>query len=173
MSASRRKYSAAGGWLFLGLVVIVYVLFAIVNPASTIEALRFFARVMQKVYPALGLVFVLLFVAHLLLRPAWIKRYLGRESGLRGWLTAVVAGVLSLGPVYTWYALLGELRGKGVRPGLMGAFLYGRAIKLPLLPVMIHYFGLGYTLVLSAYLLLFSVINGLVLERLLLRQPAR
>jgi hypothetical protein len=34
---------------------------------------------------------------------------------------------------------------------------------------MIHYFGLAYTLVLVAYLLLFSLLNGMAIEKLLTR----
>jgi len=36
-----------------------------------------------------------------------------------------------------------------------------------LLPLMIHYFGLVYTLILCLYLVIFAVINGLVVEKLL------
>lgn len=32
------------------------------------------------------------------------RAWLGRGSGLRGWLLAVLAGVISTRPVYTWYA---------------------------------------------------------------------
>jgi zinc transporter ZupT len=89
------------------------------------------------------------------------------HSGLTGWLLAVLAGVISTGPVYTWYALLAELRGKGMRIALVAVVLYARAIKLPLLA---HYFGLRYMLVLSLLIAGFSIVNGLLKERLL-RQP--
>ena len=75
--------------------------------------------------------------------------------------------MLSVGPVYAWYALLGEMRGKGMRSALIATFLYSRALKLPLLPLMIHYFGVAYTLVLSVYLLVFAIIGGLVHERIM------
>ena len=52
------------------------------------------------------------------------------------------AGVVSLGPMYLWYHMLGELKEKGVRTPLLAAFLYSRAVKIPMLPVMAHYFGL-------------------------------
>ena len=53
-----------------------------------------------------------------------------------------------------------------MRTGLMSVFLYNRAIKLPLLPLLIHYFGLIYTLILFGYLILFSWPAGLLLELL-------
>jgi hypothetical protein len=50
---------------------------------------------------------------------------------------------------------------------LIATFLYSRAVKLPLLPLMIHYFGFTYTLVLCIYLVIFAVINGILVEKLL------
>jgi uncharacterized membrane protein YraQ (UPF0718 family) len=163
----KQKRSAAGGWLFLAVVLTGYALSFLLSPDSTTEAFAFFRRIMRQVLPVLGLVFLLLFIANVLLTPGKINRYLGNESGLKGWLTSVVAGILSMGPVYAWYAVMAELQQKGMRTALIATFLYSRAIKLPLLPLMIYYFGLSYTLVLCSYLLVFSVINGILVERLL------
>jgi hypothetical protein len=78
----------------------------------------------MKVLPTLALVFVLLFLANLVTDQPWIERGLASRPGLHGWLNAVVAGVLASGSLYVWYALVGELRQKGIRPGLAAAFLY-------------------------------------------------
>ena len=74
--------------------------------------------------------------------------------------------MLAAGPIYAWYALLRDLREKGMRASLAAVFLYSRAIKLPLLPLMIHYFGIAYTLVLCLYLLAFSIISGIMMMKL-------
>jgi len=39
-----------------------------------------------------------------------------------------------------------------MRASLAAVFLNSRALKLPFLPLMIHYFGIAYTLVLCLYL---------------------
>ena len=124
-----------------------------------------FTQLLDKVLPALALVFVLFFAVDLLLDPKRVEKYLGRRSGIPGWLTAILAGILSTGPVYAWYAVLHDLRQKGMRTSLVAAMLYSRAIKLPLLPLLVHYFGLGYTIVLVSYLIGFSIIGGLLMER--------
>jgi hypothetical protein len=95
---------------------------------------------------------------------------MGRDSGLRGWSLAIVGGILSVGPIYAWYALLRDLRTKGMRTALIAVFLYNRGIKLPLLPLMIHYFGLAYTLVLAIYMTLFSLLNGILVEKIVERR---
>jgi uncharacterized membrane protein YraQ (UPF0718 family) len=123
-------------------------------------------QLLERVLPVLFIVFLLIFIINLLLNPAWIEKYLGHGSGKTGWLVAIVGGVLSTGPVYPWYALLRELGDKGMKASLAAVFLYSRAVKLPLLPLLIHYFGLKYTLVLLGYLLIFSIASGLAMERL-------
>jgi len=159
-----------GGWLFLAGVILAHGATALVEPDLARRALASFVAMLREVAPVLVLVFVLMFLAERFLTPARTRAWLGRGSGLRGWLLAVVAGVISTGPVYSWYALLAELRDKGMRTALVAVLLYARAIKLPLLPLLAHYFGLRYMLVLSLLIAGFSIVNGLVMERLL-RQP--
>jgi uncharacterized membrane protein YraQ (UPF0718 family) len=164
--SEKRKRRGLGGWLFLTLVVVTYGLVGLVEPEATTQAVTFFLQVMWQVLPVLGLVFILLFIANLLLEPKWIKRYLGSGAGLKGWVAAVIGGILSVGPIYVWYAVLSDLQVKGMRTALIATFLYGRAVKLPLLPLMVHYFGIAYTLVLCMYLVLFAGFNGILVEKL-------
>lgn len=98
------------------------------------QAFAFFVKVLRSVWPVLVIVFFLLLAADLLVEPKWVKQNLGREAAIKGWFLAVVGGVLATGPVYAWYALLRELREKGMRASLAAVFLYSRALKLPLLP---------------------------------------
>ena len=160
----QQQKSSRGGWLFLALTLLTYMLLGLSNPELTVKSLGFFTHVMAQVLPMLGLVFLLLFIANLLLEPKRIKRYLGKESGIKGWVTAVLGGILSVGAIYAWYAMLSELKQKGMRTALITTFLYSRAVKLPLLPLMVHYFGVAFTLILCLYLIIFSVINGMLVE---------
>lgn len=165
------KRKGSGGWIFLSLVLLAYGLLSLANRDDAIQAMAVFLRVMRQVIPVLGLVFVLLFLANYFLKAQWIKRYLGKQAGIKGWLVAAGGGVISIGPIYAWYAVLSELKSKGMRTGLIATFLYSRAVKLPLLPLMIHYFGIAYTIVLCGYLIIFSVISGALVERLLPPEP--
>jgi ABC-type amino acid transport system permease subunit len=53
-----------------------------------------------------------------------------------------------------------------MRYGLMAAFFYARAIKVPLLPIMVSYFGLAFTVLLSFYILVAAWIQGWLVDRL-------
>ena len=166
MSRKDTRGRRKGGWLFLAVVMLVYGISAVIDWDLTRRALESFIQMADKVAPALVLVFALFFISNLFLNPKRIEKYLGKQSGLKGWFLAIGAGVLSTGPVYAWYAVLSNLKQQGMRSALMVAFLYSRAVKLPLLPLMIHYFGIGYTLVLCLYLIGFAIVSGVVMQRL-------
>ena len=159
----KKGKNGIGGWLFLAIVLLIYMLTALVDSELLFAATKTFTHLLEKVLPALVIVFILIFIVDLLFVPSRVKKYLGKQSGFIGWLTAIVGGILSTGPVYAWYALLRELRQKGMKTSLVAVFLYSRAIKLPLLPLLVHYFGIFYTLVLVFYIIIFSVISGLIM----------
>lgn len=48
--------------------------------------------------------------------------------------------------------------------GLAAVFLYNRAIKIPLLPVMIYYFDVAFTVLLLVFTVIASVIEGKMIE---------
>lgn len=159
-----------GGWLFLGIVLLAYLILSLASPGKAVNTFVFFTQVMRQVLPMLALAFLLLFIANLVLQPKRVRHFLGKGSGIKGWILAVFAGIFSVGSIYAWYAILSELQQKGMRNALIAVFLYSRAIKLPLLPLMIHYFGAVYTLVLCFYLVCFSIISGIIMDKLNLQQ---
>ena len=153
-----------GSWMFLAGVTALYILTMSINPEIAIKALSSFTVLLSKILPVLGVVLVLLFLFNLFMNPKWIRHYVGENTGLKGWLVALSAGMLSAGPIYPWYVLLGDLKQKGMRRSLIAAFLYARAIKFPLIPLILQAFGFAFTATLFIYILLFAIINGLLIE---------
>lgn len=167
-----------GGWVFLAFVAAVYGVVAVAQPELGLRAWNSFVGLLHRLVPALLLVWILMFVTQLLLGRERIERWLGARSGVRGWLLACASGVLAGGPIYPWYALLAELHGKGMRTPLVAVFLYSRALKLPLLPLMAHYFGGRFVAVLSLLIVVFAFVSGGIIMLLewhwaLVRKPAR
>lgn len=160
---SHKKTKIKTGWVFLAVMLLIYSATALIDLSLTKQSLSLFGDVIKQVVPILLFVFVLMVFFNFILTPERIKDYLGKTSGLKGWLLVMVGGIFSTGPIYTWYILLGELKQQGMKSSLVATFLYGRAIKLPLLPLLIHYFGLQYTLILSFYLICFSILSGMIM----------
>jgi uncharacterized membrane protein YraQ (UPF0718 family) len=117
-------------------------------------------------------VFFLLFLIELFIDRKWIIQHLGRAAGMGGWALTIVCGVLSAGPLFAWYPLLADLRAKGMSNALLAAFLYSRALKLPLLPLMAHYFGLAYTVLFAVSILAASVLTGWLIGMLIGDRPS-
>ncbi|MDX2480799.1 MAG: hypothetical protein QNK24_10745 [Desulfuromusa sp.] len=165
--SSKQKESAYGAYIFLLSMIIIYLVVFLYDSDRTFIALQFCLGMLKKLLPVLGLVSGFMFLNNLLVKPSWVRTHVGRDSGWKGVMISVVAGILSMGPIYVWYGILQDLHKKGMRTSLVASFLYARSVKPQLLPLMIYYFGWLYALVLVFYLIVFSVFNGLLTERLL------
>jgi len=150
---------------FLG-VVLVYVLFYVFKPQATVKAVENCAVLIIRIIPVLVLVIFFMGVMNYFVNPKKISRYVGEKSGLTGWILATVAGIISHGPIYVWYPLLKDLREHGMKNGLAAVFLYNRAVKIPLVPLMIYYFGVKFLIILTLLTLLASIIEGKVIDAL-------
>ncbi len=160
-TASSPKIS---GKYFLPAVLLLYLFLYIMMPDNAIDAFLKSWKILIKLLPILTTVVVLLGLFNYFFNTKQLSRYLGKDSGMRAWFIAVAGGILSHGPSYIWYPMLSELRKQGARDGLLVAFIYVRAIKLPLIPIMIDYFGWQFTIILAFYLIIAGVIQGLFVD---------
>ncbi|MBW2986077.1 permease [Candidatus Woesearchaeota archaeon] len=163
----RKSETSRAGWWFLLVVILVYLLVGLIKPAVIFPSLIFLGGIFLKIWWVFLFVFVLLSFLNYYVQPKHVYKYLGKSSGAKGWMMAIVGGIISTGPIYVWYPLLNELQKHGTRNGLIVAFLYTRAIKPALLPLLIFYFGLTYTVVLTIVMIVLSVIQGIIVEKLI------
>jgi len=163
MGKSEQSYA---GWYFLlGVVVLAGIVF-LIKPAAFFPVLSFFWSLMKKIVPILLAVFVLIFLINCFISPKQLLKYLGKEAKKKGWFVAVISGIISVGPIYLWYPLLSDLKQKGVRTAYIAVFLYNRAVKPALLPLLIFYFGLKFTIVLTIVMIFASVLQGFIVEKI-------
>jgi uncharacterized membrane protein YraQ (UPF0718 family) len=154
---------------FFFLVLTAYGILGIYDFGLSKNALSTLAGLIARIAPILLLVFVLMFLTNLFFESNLVVRFLGKGSGLKGWMLAIAGGIVSSGPIYMWYPLLGDLKEKGMKDSLIATFLYNRAIKIPLFPMMVYYFGWDFALVLSLYMVLFSLADGVLVQSLVRR----
>ena len=149
------------------IVVSLYLLAAVLDPASASEALQISIEVLKTILPVLLVVLFIMTVINSYIQPKYISRYLGKHSGFKGWFIALIGGIFCHGPSYLWYPMLSELRTNGVKDRFIIAFFYARSIKVPWLPMMAGYFGIAFTVILTCYILLAAVIQGKLAEKIL------
>lgn len=148
-------------------VMAVYLIVAITDFALFKDALFEFTSLIKKIAPIIVFVFVLMFISNFYFDPKKIRKFVGKDAGAKGWIASIIGGILSVGPIYLWYPFISDLKEKGMKDGFIAAFLYNRAVKIPMLPIMIYYFGWPFTVILTGYMILFSIINGVLVDKLL------
>ena len=152
--------------LFPAAMLVIYGILFAVMPDKAYLALKSSGNIFLNMLVPLCLVFVIMILLNLFLKPAQIARFLGKGAGIKGILLPAAAGIISTGPIYAWYPLLQDLREKGAGNSPIAIFLYNRAVKPFLLPVMIAYFGWVYVVILTILTVLGSIAIGYSLNAL-------
>jgi uncharacterized membrane protein YraQ (UPF0718 family) len=159
----KKGFTFRGKYLLLAVLIGYCVLF-LANSQMAFQAAQKSTKLLGKIIPIITVVIFLTAFLNYKLSPKTMAKHLGKDSGLRGWLWALGSGVASHGPMYVWYPLLEELREHGTKDELIVTFFASRAIKVPLLPLMVDYFGLLFTVLLSFYMLIAAVLQGLCMH---------
>lgn len=161
-----KKPNISTSWYFLIIVLIAYTFLLIFYKAQFISAMSFFGKILLKIIPILLFVFILMTISNYFITPEFIIKHV-KEKGIKKWFYVIIGGILSSGPIYMWYPLLADLKHKGLNYGLIACFLYNRAIKIPLLPLIVLYFGWKYVIVLTFVMIAASVIQGILIDKVM------
>lgn len=148
---------------FLTFVCILYVISYIFWPTDTKLAFGNFFSSLIKVLPILLLVFFVMFLGYIFLKPQIVKKHLGEDAGLKGWIVALVGSVLFSGPQYVIFPLLKELKEHGMKNSLIAVFLNNRNVQPAFLPVMAYYFGIKFTVIFAILVLLYALLSGILI----------
>jgi len=154
----RRSFKPIG--LFLASVAVLYGTMYAFAPDTALVALKASAKISLALCLPLALVFSVMFLLNLFVRPAQIARVFSRNAGLKGMLLSAAAGIISMGPIFAWYPLMKKMKEEGAGEGPIAVFLYNRAVKPFLLPVMIAYFGWAYVAIVTILTILGSIVLG-------------
>jgi len=147
-------------FLFPIVILLIYAVLFVISPDKVGLAIKSSGNVFFGMLIPLSLVFVIMLLINLFLKPARVAKFLGKDSGIKGVALSAAAGIISTGPIYAWYPLLKDLKEKGAGDSSIAIFLYNRAVKPFLLPVMVTYFGWLYVVTLTILTILASVVIG-------------
>ena len=150
--------------LFPASLLLLYGVLYVFYPQKIMESFNISGSILRNLLWPLLCVFVVTLLFNVFLKPAHIVKYLGKGRSIRGCIFSIIAGIISMGPIYAWYSLLRDLKQKGASSSYLAIFLGNRAIKLPLLPIMISYFGVYYVVLLTALLIIATVIIGYLID---------
>ena len=163
MKQNTQKEKLSGAVKFLLIVAVIYIVTFVANFELAQVAIMSTTIMLAKILPILVIVYFIMVGVNLAVGSGKIKKYLGESSGISGWINAIFAGILISGPPYILYPLLKELKEAGMKDSLIAVFLFNRNVKIPFIPIMIIYFGLTYTIIISLLIIVFSVFNGMLI----------
>ena len=152
---------------FLAIVVMIYLVVFLINSNYAILAFQNFLKTFSKIIPIILFVYLFTFLANAFLEQKKINKYLGKDSGIKGWVYVTLSGILIPSPPYVVFPLLADLRKKGMKNSLIIAFLYNRNLQIAFLPVMAYYFGILFTIIVSTYIFIFAILSGIFIEKML------
>jgi len=148
----------------LAAAVILLLVFPDRRQAAVATAWRYFAE-MILILPA---VMVLMGLFSVFVSKEAVVRYLGKAAGLKGLLLALLLGSLPTGPLYVAFPLAAALRAKGARSSAIVVFLSAWAcIKIPQELVELQFLGFRFMATRLALTVVFVVLMGLFIERLI------
>ena len=148
------------GSKFLFIVIGIYIILSFIDFSGAINSFVNTLSVLSDIWPLFLFIILLTTAINYFLKPKHIIKHLGKDSGKKGIIYALLGGIISHGPMYAWYGLLNDLRQNGAKEELLIIFLYARAIKIPMIPFSIAVFGTPFTIAISIYILLFAILQG-------------
>ncbi len=98
-------------------------------------------------------------------KPATIVKWLGKGSGLKGFILVCTFPILMGGSLFTIFPLLKTLREKGARVGALASFITAWGGKAPLLPLETKFLGWPFALLRLSLVVLFAFVMGLLMDR--------
>ncbi len=141
--------------------LLFYIIIALYNPSIVLKSLQ----ELLKILYSLIVPFVLVIILLLLLENKKAKELMQKAvKSKHSLFFFILAGIISMGSIYLIYPILNKFKKEGASYAHIAAFLYARAVKIPLIPILAYYFSLKYTIIFNLVLIMFSFIIYLVIR---------
>jgi uncharacterized membrane protein YraQ (UPF0718 family) len=152
------------GITFLGLVIFLYLILYFVNSDKTLQSIEHFIKNTWTVVPIFLIVILISALINYYFPKERLSKILQEKSGFQTYLVSLLAGSISMGPLFSWFPLLKNLKEKGLKDGVLVTFIYAKSIKLTLIPIMIGFFGHVYTIIFMLFIAFAAIVQGLLYE---------
>jgi len=160
-----KVYNKFGGvGIFLGLVISMYFILLITNINKFILSISESWKLFISLVWIFIMIFTLMIIIDLFINKKTTNKFFNKKNSLFSWFFIIIAGIISTGPIYMWYPIIGDIKEKGMPIKYQAAFLYNRSIKIPLIVPMIGIFGKNIVITLLITMIVFSIINGYLVE---------
>ena len=164
----KQKKGMVRDLIILGIILIITVILISIFPDSkgpVISTSWDFLIEMMLILPA---VMVILGLFAVFVTKETIAKYLGKTSGIKGIILAIILGALPTGPLYVAFPMAAALHKKGAKISNIIVFLSAWAcIKIPQEMVELQFLGVEFMLLRLVLTIIFVIIMGISIEKIM------
>ena len=153
--------------LFLLFVIFVFLFVLFLDFDSWKLILNKFIQTFFNILPSLLLVYLFILIVNILVSNKKIIAFLEHWSYFKKMILSCFLWILSTWPIYMRYWFLKDMVKKWLTLWHISTFSYSRAIKIPLLPMMIIYFWLTFTILFNVVLFVLSFFNWILIDKIM------
>ncbi len=164
----KNKKNSKKGFLFLGLVIVGFILTSILIPEKSPLILQTsfdYFKQMAMVFPA---ILILMGLFTVWISKEFVMTHLGESSGIKGIAVAFFLGAIPTGPIFVAFPIAQALRKKGASYTNLVIFLSAWAcIKIPQELVEMQFLGVNFMLARLLLTTVFITIMGVSINKLM------
>ena len=164
----KNQKNSKKGFLFLGLVVVGFVLTSVLVPEKSPLILQTsfdYFKQMAMVFPA---VLILMGLFTVWVSKEFVMTHLGESSGIKGIAVAFFLGAIPTGPIFIAFPMAQALRKKGASYTNIVIFLSAWAcIKIPQELMELQFMGIEFMLARLGMTIVFITIMGMIINKLM------
>ena len=165
---SKQKREIIRDLILLGIILIIMIILLSIFPdrkATVLSTSSDFFIEMMLILPA---VMVILGLFGIWVSKNTIVKYLGKTSGIKGIILAIILGALPTGPLYVAFPMAAALLKKGAKISNIIVFLSAWAcIKIPQEMVELQFLGVQFMLLRLVLTIIFVIIMGISIEKII------
>ncbi|MCD6419370.1 MAG: hypothetical protein J7L41_01475 [Synergistetes bacterium] len=148
-------------------VLLLYISLSLFYPGKVQQAFWVGIGLFFKMLPIFASVVLFSTFLGVFLSPKFIQRFVGKDSGIKGIIIAVILGTVIVGPMWVMFPMFKTFMEKGARVAVVVALVGTFAVKTPWLPYAATFLGWEFVIVSVVLIVCYAVVSGLAMERLL------
>ncbi len=164
----KQKKGIIRDFILLFIILIITIILLKIFPEKQHTVINISRKFFIEMIAILPAVMLLMGLFAVFVSKDMVVKYLGHSSGIKGIFLALFFGALPTGPLYVAFPVASVLRRKGAKISNIIIFLSAWAcIKIPQEMVEIQFLGIKFMLARLSLTIIFVIIMGLVIEKLI------
>lgn len=164
----KQKKSLIRDYIIMGAIIIVAVIALLFFPDKSGPVLSVSKNYFLELIMILPAIMIIIGLFSVWIPKEMVVKYMGKTSGIKGIFFAIALGMLPTGPLYIAFPMAVSLLKKGAKISNIVIFISAWAcIKLPQELVEIQFLGIEFTLLRLALTIIFVIIMGIIIEKII------